>query len=421
MKKFVKKIRKKIKKKVFKSKYTRSYAKKYLEIKRTAICKRNSQKIEPDDKTIVFSSFMDASYSCSPRAMYEAIINDPFFDDFKLIWVFKRPNKILNLEIPALNRAIIVKSFSKDYYNAIYKAKYRISNSRFRVHEVKTSKQYFIQTWHGTPFKKLAHDIKVEGSNGAYAKQSMLDIYSNDTIKYDVMPSPSRYYTERLTSAFNLQELNKADVIVELGYPRNDFLFKYQESDVDKVKVFYNLPMDRKVILYTPTWRDHEYDPMKGYTYNIELDFKKLYRDLGHEYVIIFRPHYFITNAFDFSEYEGFVYDGSLTPDINDLYIISDILITDYSSTFFDYANLNRNIIFYMYDYEFYNSVTRGFYLSLDELPGPVVMDQEDLTKVILDNNQSKVKLDIFNKRFNYLEDGNSAARLVDYVFKSSY
>ena len=83
--------------------------------------------------------------------------------------------------------------------------------------------------------------------------------------------------------------------------------------------------------------------------------------------------HYFVSSQFDFAHYEGFVIDGSAMTEINDLYIISDVLVTDYSSVFFDYANLVRPIVFYMYDLDRYANELRGFYLELDELPGPIV------------------------------------------------
>ena len=89
-----------------------------------------------------------------------------------------------------------------------------------------------------------------------------------------------------------------------------------------------------------------------GYTYKTEVDFDKLKANLGDEYIILFRAHYLVANSFDFDKYKGFVYDVSKVNDINHLYVISDLLVTDYSSVFFDYANLKRPEIFYMYDLE---------------------------------------------------------------------
>jgi CDP-glycerol glycerophosphotransferase len=127
-----------------------------------------------------------------------------------------------------------------------------------------------------------------------------------------------------------------------------------------------------------------------------------------------------VANSFDFARYDGFVRDVSSYGDINDLYIAADILVTDYSSVFFDFANLERPIIFYMYDLEHYANEMRGFYLSLDELPGPVVKDETALIAEIkaADSWKPDDKYNEFRKRFNPYEDGNSSKRVLAKVIK---
>lgn len=113
------------------------------------------------------------------------------------------------------------------------------------------------------------------------------------------------------------------------------------------------------------------------------MDLHKFQKELGDEYIILMRLHYFISNSIDITEFENFAYDVSSHDDVNELYLISDILITDYSSVFFDYANLKRPIIFYMYDLKEYQNEIRDFYIDLDELPGPIVTEQEELIREI--------------------------------------
>ena len=110
----------------------------------------------------------------------------------------------------------------------------------------------------------------------------------------------------------------------------------------------------RKIILYAPTYRSNQHQTGVGYVYKEEVDFERLQKEIGQDYIILFRPHYFIANVFDFEKYKGFVYNVSDIDDINELYIITDLLITDYSSVFFDFANLKRPMIFYMYDLAHY-------------------------------------------------------------------
>ena len=121
--------------------------------------------------------------------------------------------------------------------------------------------------------------------------------------------------------------------------------------------------------------------------------------------MILFRAHYFISNAFDFDKYRGFVYNVSDLDDINELYLISDILITDYSSVFFDYANLERPMLFYMYDYDTYKNEMRDFYFDVEDLPGPIIKEEEQLLEELkqIENIKKtyKEKYDAFNDTFN--------------------
>ena len=132
-----------------------------------------------------------------------------------------------------------------------------------------------------------------------------------------------------------------------------------------------------------------------------------------------FRAHYFISGRIDFSKYAGFVYDVSNVEDVNELYVISDILITDYSSVFFDYANLKRPIIFYMYDYEEYKNELRDFYIDVNELPGRIVRDENELADAIegsLNDFNVDNKYLQFNNKFNYLDGSDSSRRALEKI-----
>ena len=206
-------------------------------------------------------------------------------------------------------------------------------------------------------------------------------------------------------------------IIIETGYPRNDILINYKPERINEIKYKYGIDPDKKIILYAPTFRDNRHDG-SGYVYDTHLDFDKLRYELGQDYIILFRAHYFVANQFNFEKYNGFVYDMSRLDDINELYLISDLLITDYSSVFFDYANLERPILFYMYDLEEYANEIRGFYFDLNILPGPIVKDEDNLILEIkrLENWEKDEKYNSFNKRFNYLDDGRASRRVSEYI-----
>ena len=368
---------------------------------------------------IVFESFMGRAYSDSQKALYKEMLNEEFFNNFTFVWAFKHPEKYEFLK--ENKNTVIVKYGSKEFMKYMAKAKYWITNSRLPEYLIKKKKQKYIQCWHGTPLKRLGFDIKVEDGNALNTTKEIKEKYEDDAKRYNYMLSPSKFCTEKFISAFNLKKLKKEKCIVELGYPRNDFLFNYTEEYVNDLKEKLGIPKNKKVILYAPTWRDNQHTAGVGYTYNLNIDFDKLKEKLQDEYVIIFRTHYFISNSFDFEKYKGFIFNMSDHDDVNDCYILSDILITDYSSVFFDYANLKRPMIFYMYDLDEYQGKLRDFYFSLDKLPGPIVKTEEDLLKAILNvkENEKKYseKYKEFNDEFNYLDSGDCSKNVLEKIF----
>ncbi|MDD3305447.1 MAG: CDP-glycerol glycerophosphotransferase family protein, partial [Bacilli bacterium] len=313
--------------------------------------------------------------------------------------------------------ATIVKYGGKQYYEYYSKAKYWVTNSRLPEHIIKKPEQVYVQCWHGTPLKRLGYDILAETQNAMNTQEEMIEKYNSDAIRYSYMLSPSKFCTEKFTSAFNLNELHTTNIIIEEGYPRNDYLYNYKEEDITRIKEELGIPENKKIVLYAPTWRDNQHTSGVGYTYKTEADFDYLKEKLEDDYVILFRAHYFIANSFDFEKYEGFVYDVSKIDDINELYVISDILITDYSSVFFDYANLKRPMLFFMYDLEFYENKLRGFYIDLKELPGDIIKEEVDIVNIIQnigDYNKKHAKTyKKFNEKYNYLDDRQASKRVL--------
>ena len=207
------------------------------------------------------------------------------------------------------------------------------------------------------------------------------------------------------------------------GYPRNDFLLNYTSADVARIRRELDLPADKTIVLYAPTWRDDQHEAGVGYTLNVGVDFEAMRRELGDTHIILFRAHYLIANAFHFENYEGFVRDVSQIDDINELYVASDMLITDYSSVFFDYANLRRPILFYMYDLAKYADQIRGFYLDLAELPGPIIERQPELIAAMRAASRpdatSLERLRVFADRYTSCDDGHASERVLDHMLQS--
>ena len=163
------------------------------------------------------------------------------------------------------------------------------------------------------------------------------------------------------------------------------------------------------------SWDAAEGEGLSGY---------RLYRkELGDEYVVLLRTHYFIADNLDTTGMEGFAYNLSKYDDIAELYLISDILITDYSSVFFDYANLKRPMLFFTYDLDKYRDVLRGFYIDMEtELPGPLLFTNDEIIDSIknIDKVSEKYKdvYDVFYERFCGWEDGHASENCIKEVFK---
>jgi CDP-glycerol glycerophosphotransferase len=185
-----------------------------------------------DDRIIFFEAFGGRNYTCSPKAIYEKMLTMKQFKDYQFIWAFINPD---SHEVKPDKRLKIIKSKSREYYRYCAKAKYWIVNSIISESIIKKKKQIYVQCWHGTPLKKLRYDIEVEGGilNSIDEIRKRNDI---DVKRYDYFISPSAYCTEKFTSAFNLKELNKENIIVEEGYPRNDSLFNIDSDTILKIK-----------------------------------------------------------------------------------------------------------------------------------------------------------------------------------------
>jgi len=360
-------------------------------------------------KSIIFESFLGKQYSCNPRAIYEYL--QKHHPEFDMYWSVDS-RFIENFEGKGLE---IVPRFSLKWLFKMARAEFWVSNSRLPLWIPKPKHTTYLQTWHGTPLKKLAADmdeVHMPGTSTEKYKENFLFEARN----WDYLISPNAYSSKIFRSAFRFDKK-----IIESGYPRNDILYNNVEKEyTDRLKKEFDLPVDKKVILYAPTWRDDQFYQKGKYKFDLELDLKKLRKELGSDYIVILRMHYLVAENFDLAPYEGFAYDFSNYEDIRELYLIADLLITDYSSVFFDYGNLGRPMIFYVYDIETYRDKLRGFYFDFEKTaPGPLVKTTDQVIDYIknMDSMEFKEQYINFYNEFCYLEDGSASSRVVQEVF----
>lgn len=367
-----------------------------------------------DPNLIVFEAFQGKYYTCSPKAIFEEMLNDPAYEGYRFVWSFNNTKK--HNYLTRNKRVTLVKRGSEKYYEVMATAKYRITNSTNNAVVPVRKGQVYIQTWHGTPLKRLGLDIVRDG-NTAQSLKEIHGLYRKEAAQFDYLLSPSAYTTEKLSSAFGLTEEEQKTKIVELGYPRNVFLFTHTAETVKELKEFYGIPEGKKVILYAPTFRETGYQYGKGFAYQIALDVERLRNRFGDTACVLMRTHYLANAQFDYEKYEGFLYKVSEVEDVNRLYVISDLLITDYSSVMFDFSVLRRPMIFYMYDQEQYRGELRDFYIEPDILPGPIVATQEELEaeieKALSGTFVCDERYEAFCKKFTYLDDAGAAKRVL--------
>ena len=297
--------------------------------------------------------------------------------------------------------------FSIDSFKKLSSSKYIFLNDNFFPLAFMdfNPESIIVQLWHAPgASKKFGGSVDIESREilGKISENTDYLIVTSDKI--------IGYYSE----AFQMPE----DKIKPLGLPRMDYYF--ENHDLNRLKSEFckkhDISPDKKIILYAPTFRDEkEYNNVFNY-----LDLDKFNESLGDEYVLALRLHPKIKNfhAENISS-KGQYIDVSDFESEQELMLISDILITDYSSIMIEYCILNRPIIFFTYDLDSYLANERGFYYDFKTtVPGPIVRTSDELIDVIENGEFDKSKISGFVKtQFNQI-DGKSSYRVVDFLLK---
>ena len=341
------------------------------------------------------------------------MVNQELDKEFKCIWSLEDPT----INIPG--NAIKVKRARLKYLYYLAIAKIWVCDTRQPAFLVKRPETTYIQLWHGTPLKKLAMDMDVLKMSEGMELSEYKRLFKKNTETWDYLISQSDYTTEKFRSSFDFK-----NIILDSGFPRNDVLFKRNNlKSINYIKNSYNLPQDKKVILYAPTWRDDEFYENGIYKYSSKIDYDLLKKELSDTHILLVKLHYLVKDSLDWSNYDGFIYQCDQSWDIQELYLISDILVTDYSSVMFDYSIIKRPMIIYAYDYENYRDNLRGFYFNIyEEFPGPIVENTSDLIDSIqnYDCKEYEKKYKRFVEKFTSFDDGNASSRIVDLIIEKS-
>jgi CDP-glycerol glycerophosphotransferase len=354
---------------------------------------------------IVYVSFR-GHFSDSPRALYEALLARGV--DATHTWLAAPHTEDT---FPA---GVATLPFgSPECIAALEDADLVISNDHIPLDWTKRPGTTYLQTWHGTPLKRIHNDVM-------WAPEGRLSYLDQDIARWDLLLSPNPASTPRLRNAFGY-----TGPIHETGYPRNDLL---SSPDRDRIRAAtradLGIPEDKKVVLYTPTWRDDlvfERTGPQDFEFAIDLD--DFTERLGGDHVLMLRLHNMVMDRLEIVDGSP-VHDVCSHPDIRDLYLAADLMITDYSSTMFDFAITGRPMLFFTYDLEYYRDELRGFYFDLAEVaPGPLLRTSKEVIDAIADIDtvaaEHAERYARFRETFCALEDGHATDRVLDLVLPS--
>ena len=338
------------------------------------------------EKTMIFASFGGRKFDDSPKAVYDEICRREEFADWTLIWAFVEPERF------ELTRGEKVKIDTPAFFRALLSSRVWVSNSGMdRGIELKRKGVLKVETWHGTPLKKICGEENANTIGGAPKP------YTGKPDEETIRCAQSEYDRAHFQRLFHAGR----DAILLCDLPRNDALLRYTEADTAAIRRRLHIPAGKKVLLYTPTYREYLVDEHRDTYIAPPVDLAKWKAALGERYVLLVRAHYAVTAALHLSEDE-FVRDVSAYPTLNDLYAIADAMISDYSSTFFDYAILDRPMFCFAYDLDEYEE-KRGLYLDLAKtLPCPVDRDEDSLLGHIktMDEGEYAARTRAFHQRF---------------------
>ncbi|MEU6480945.1 CDP-glycerol glycerophosphotransferase family protein [Streptomyces sp. NPDC047017] len=362
-----------------------------------------AQRMLPVQKDVaVFSAYWNGSYSCNPAAIHEK--TKELAPGMKAVWVLKdeatsRPPKGTTTVHPG----------SLGFWKAMARGKYFVNNVNLPQSVVKRPGQVHVQTHHGTPLKRMGVDLAEYpvGRRGMNLPRLMERVdrwdYSLTSNSFSTAVWDRAYpsYYERL----------------EYGYPRNDQLVNATAADVAAAREKLGVAEDTKVILYAPTHRDYHELPKQM------LDLETFAEAVGSDFTVLVRAHYFYGQGLLATGTSGSarLVDVSAYPSVEELYLASDCLLTDYSSVMFDYANLDRPVVIYANDWEIYRA-TRGTYFDVTvDSPGLTVRDEAELLDVFVSGRWKGAESDTaraaFRAKFCEFDDGRAAERVVRKVF----
>lgn len=358
--------------------------------------------IKIEENQALFVVYGGKRYDDSPRFVYEYIKKQPEYQHIKCVWAF-----ICLEDFDFIPKNEKVKIDTMSYYKAVLQSKYWITNSSVkRGLNLKEKNHIDVFFTHGmTGIKKIGIDMDKSNQSFRSKKQE----------KFDMIVLGGRKEKDILVRAWQTEE----EHFYVTGLPRNDELYQIKEEKVKEIKQKLKVPLDKKVILYAPTYREFYKDSSLDNIIQNPFDFEKMKQELSDEYVLVVTAHYLVGKLLGIPKDNPFIINAFEYPYMNDLLMIADILISDYSSVVWDYAILERPILCFGYDYDRYVK-ERGTYLDLEKVFfNGVIKTQDQLIESIKNMDFEKQKQHTRQLKQEYVViEEKSAEKIAKIIFK---
>ncbi len=355
--------------------------------------------IKVNNKKIVFDNFFGKGYGCNPKYIAEEIIREDI--DCDMVWL------VNDIETPMPSKIRKVKYGSIKSLFELATAKIWVNNVRNSEKVKKKKNQFYIQTWHSSLALK-----KIEGEVENMLSPQYVKEAKNDGKITDLMLA-NNTYTENLIRKYFWYDGN----IMKVGLPRNDIMFKKEEKIIEKVYSYFNIERDIHFVIYTPTFRQNK-EGIEFYKFDYDKVCNSLEKKFGCKYAVLLRLHPNVSKFKNELNYSDKVINASDYPDIQELLAVSDITITDYSSTMFDSSMFGKIVFILAKDLEEYKLTERETEFEITELPFSIATNDDDLCNNIDNFSFDKYKnnCDKFYDKIGLVNNNNASTEVVKII-----
>lgn len=344
--------------------------------------------VKTDNKLILFVSYGGRHYSDSPRVIYEAMLSDERFKDYKMIWAFVDPKKY--------NVKFKIKIDTLSYYKTALKARCWVTNVAIeRALNFRGKKTYYFYTTHGILPKCDGADVKGKKFTSKAKRQ------------YDCCLAQSEIEKDICLHISGIPEKN----VKILGCPKDDILVHHTKEFRQKIRKELGIPQDKKAILYAPTFREG-----RNLTESFVIDVEKWRKQLSPNFVLLYRAHPVVSSKSKIDN--SFFIDVTKYEVVEELMIASDVLVSDYSGIIFDYCIMHKPIFLWTYDYEEYQK-KRGLYFDIrKELKYSA--SESEIIEMILNHNWETIPTEVVKFQEKYeTEFGSGTINSINDIWNS--